>query len=32
VIQVAMGAASQALEHHFELEKQKKDVLGFKIL
>jgi hypothetical protein len=27
-----MGAPSQALKHHFELEKQRKDVLGLKIL
>jgi hypothetical protein len=29
---MAMGVPSQVLKHHFELEKQKKDVLGFKIL
>jgi hypothetical protein len=29
---VAKGVPNQALKHHFELEIQKKDVLGFKIL
>jgi hypothetical protein len=29
---VAMATPSQALKHHFELEKQRKDALGFKVL
>jgi hypothetical protein len=29
---VAMGVPSQALKHHFDFEKQRKDVLGFKIM
>jgi hypothetical protein len=29
---MAMGVLSRALKHHFVLEKQSKDVLGFKIL
>jgi hypothetical protein len=32
MIYVAMGVLSQVLKHHFELEKQRKDVLRFNIL
>jgi hypothetical protein len=30
MISVAMGAPNQALKHHFELEKQRKDVIRLK--
>jgi len=29
---MGMSALNQTLKHHFELEKQKKNVLGFKVL
>jgi hypothetical protein len=29
---MVMGVPNQVLKHHFELENQSKDVLGFKIL